>query len=61
VLRARRARMKRIRALQEKRWATVARTFVCPICGGDHSRADHAKATDTLLARVIQAKESGRS
>ena len=42
----------RIRQLRAQRWETVTVTLVCPVCGGDHLRADHTQATDTLLERA---------
>src|ERR1039458_8411727 len=32
-------------AAQQRRWATVTVRYECPICGGDHSRADHPSVT----------------
>jgi hypothetical protein len=32
-------------AAQERRWGDVTVRYECPICGGDHSRADHPNAT----------------
>jgi rubredoxin len=59
--RARRAKRNRsavkIRAAQERRWASVDVRFECPICGGDHVRADHHPATSGLLQRAQQAQQ----
>ena len=46
----------RMRGMKAKRWEGVTIRFVCPVCGGDHSRADHAIATDTLLNRAREAQ-----
>jgi transcription elongation factor Elf1 len=43
VSRARCRGAKRRREFQERRWATATIRFECPICGGNHSRADHPK------------------
>ncbi len=37
--RARTARYKRAR--QKQRWDGVTVRYVCPVCGGDHSRSEH--------------------
>src|SRR4051794_17693902 len=56
ILRARQRRMMHVRAKRAERFATVTRYFVCPICGGDHSRSDHASATTTLRARAAKVR-----
>jgi hypothetical protein len=52
VFRARQRRMRTVRALREQRWASVTVRYECPLCGGDHSCADHARAANTLLNRT---------
>jgi rubredoxin len=39
-----RAAERRRIAAQKRRWATVTVRFECPVCGGNHSRSDHARA-----------------
>ena len=39
--RKRAAYEKRIAEAQERRWSGVTVRYECPICGGDHCRADH--------------------
>jgi predicted RNA-binding Zn-ribbon protein involved in translation (DUF1610 family) len=56
VFRQQQKRGRQIRAMQARKWATVTVTYVCPICGGDHARADHNRATDTLLKRAREAQ-----
>jgi predicted RNA-binding Zn-ribbon protein involved in translation (DUF1610 family) len=40
-----RRRKRRVGNAQSTRWANVNVSFVCPICGGDHAKADHQRAT----------------
>lgn len=35
---------------QERRWGGVTVRYECPICGGNHSRADHSSASGTVSA-----------
>jgi rubredoxin len=50
----------RMRGMKAKRWEGVTVRFVCPLCGGDHSRADHDRATDGLLERARQAQREAQ-
>ena len=36
-------------AAQERRWGGVTVRYECPICGGDHSRADHLSAAASVF------------
>lgn len=59
VMRSRRRRAARIRVAQANRWDSVTVRFECPMCGGDHSRADHEKALDTLGNRASRNYPGG--
>jgi predicted RNA-binding Zn-ribbon protein involved in translation (DUF1610 family) len=43
----------RVFAAQERRWGGVTVSYECPICGGDHSRADHPQ-----LASVFDFRDT---
>jgi hypothetical protein len=64
AVRVRRDRERRARALagqKRAKWASVTIRFKCPICGGDHARADHSRAGETLLERARRVHaEDGR-
>ena len=52
---------KQMAASQEQRWGGVTVRYECPICGGDHSRADHPSATGNASVFDVTSMGLGKS